>query len=884
LVVSTLITANAFGHGATHVGELSPEWTLRADTTNVEGGAWSEPEDWPVLAVHATVLPTGNVFVWDATPDDFDIGFGTREYHDPQRNQTRVTVWNPTTNEHVETFNPDGSGDLFCAGSVHLTDGRIIFAGGDSGVSGKNGASINSTIYNPWTNRWKSTDSMHAARWYSSATSLSNGEVLTVGGSYNPETYSEIFGFNEKWRVFDAESNGNETLSGDYAWLVGASDGSVAYVGPHNRLDKIYAEPIFDQDAWVNGPKRDAQELVGELGSYRGYGSFAMFDKDKVLVSGGGSSSTSSVVIDIKNQTVTETTPMNFGRRQHNLTVLPDGTVLATGGNSSGVDLYDPNNGILTPEIWSPDTGTWTTMNDMQIDRQYHSIALLLPDARVLLAGSGYCIPCFDYGHEEQNAEIFSPPYLFEGERPVLNNVPLAANYGDTLGITVSGGIDAANLVKLSSVTHSQSQDQRLVKLELSGSGDNYDLKMPANREEAPPGPYMLFVLRDGVPSVSSIIQIGQPLVQTEDVIYGNAKPNRWEMYEIKGFDDHTLTVNFNGNVDATHLHVASGRWPTHDDGFESCSMKSEDVLQCVVSANNDARWYVGVYGEDHSEFSLSFDMRDGVVTPIESTVSTPRNFSIRQLDLGEYELNWYGVPEAEHYEVIRDGRIMARSEFTSFIDKNLNAMKFHSYSVVAIDVDNNRSEPSETLTIRTSDTPYVNDPTTFYNPVVPTIPVGIRLYKEEASSGYLIWERSFDDIGVDGYLIYRNGELIGDRDDAGVSFPQNDLIVGETYTYQVSAYDRDGNVSARSQPFTTTGTTLPTSQDVVPNLIDPDFNPVDVGGYIKPEIPTPEPEVEIGGGEETSPPPRKGGGSIALYMLMLLVSGNVWRKLFRKV
>ena len=853
LLTLALISTTVVGHESTNVLELSERFTPRAKVDEQQGGAWSEPEDWPVLAVHATVLPTGNVFAWDATPDDFEVGFGVGygagNYHDSQRNQTRVTVWNPTTNEHVQTFNPDGSGDLFCAGSVHLTDGRIIFSGGDSGVSGKNGASTNSTIYNPWTNRWKSTDDMHSARWYASATSLSNGEILTVGGSYNPETYMEIFNFNEKWRVFDGDVVTSETLSGDYAWLVGASDGSVAYLGPHNRLDKIYVEPIFESDAWVNGPKRDVQELDGRLGSYRGYGSFAMFDKDKVLVSGGGSSSNSSVIIDIKNQTVEQTTPMHYGRRQHNLTVLPDGSVLATGGNTSGVDLYDPNNGILTPEIWSPETGVWTTMNDMTTDRQYHSVALLLPDARVLLAGSGYCIPCFDHDHEEQNAEIFSPPYLFRGERPVLKNVPAAANYNDTIEVNVPGGIDQAHLIKLSSVTHSQSQDQRLVKLELTGSGDDYVIKMPPNSAEAPPSPYMLFVLRDGVPSISSIIQVGQPLVQVDDVVFGNAKPDSWEMHKVKGFDEHTLTVNFNGNVDVTSLHVASGRWPTKEDTFDACEMVENDILQCVVGAQDDSSWYVGVYGEDHSEFSLSFDLRDGQIFPTRREVLTPENFVINQLDLGEYELSWNNVAGADHYEVIRDGRVMSRSTGNNFLDQNLSAMRFYSYSVVAVDVDNNRSNASEVLTIQTSQTPYIIDPTTFYNPEIPSTPVGVRLFKQTADMGALIWERSYDDKGVSGYYIYRNGNLIGERNDSGVSFPQNDLIVGETYTYQVSSYDSDGNQSPKSQPFITTGTMEPTPNNIVPNILNPSFDPVVdlVNNFPVEEIEEPvEVEVEI--------------------------------------
>ena len=83
-----------------------------------------------------------------------------------------------------------------------------------------------------------------------------------------------------------------------------------------------------------------------------------------------------------------ETAPMAYGRAYHNLTLLPDGTVLASGGSSrsDGVDL---TKSVLPAEIRNPDTETWTTVDSLQNGRQYHSTALLLPDGRVLMAGGG---------------------------------------------------------------------------------------------------------------------------------------------------------------------------------------------------------------------------------------------------------------------------------------------------------------------------------------------------------------------------------------------------------------------------------------------------------------------------------------------------------------
>src|SRR4029078_7918201 len=115
--------------------------------------------------------------------------------------------------------------------------------------------------------------------------------------------------------------------------------------------------------------------------------------------------------------------PMAFGRRQFNLTVLADGSVLATGGNSSGADLVDLNAGVYAAEQWTPATGQWRTLPSEAVTRQYHSTALLLPDGRVLSAGGGICGTCDQVGYLAKNGEIFSPPYLFHahgtpGPRP----------------------------------------------------------------------------------------------------------------------------------------------------------------------------------------------------------------------------------------------------------------------------------------------------------------------------------------------------------------------------------------------------------------------------------------------------------------------------------
>src|SRR5215208_7854946 len=120
-----------------------------------------------------------------------------------------------------------------------------------------------------------------------------------------------------------------------------------------------------------------------------------------------------------------EVAPMNYRRSYHTLTVLPDGKVLATGGQTT-TDGVDEKTGILGTEIWDPATDTWSVTAAHRRPRLYHSSALLLPDARVLLAGGG----AFGNAKNEKSSEIYSPPYLFKGPRPAISGAPSTLSSG----------------------------------------------------------------------------------------------------------------------------------------------------------------------------------------------------------------------------------------------------------------------------------------------------------------------------------------------------------------------------------------------------------------------------------------------------------------------
>jgi hypothetical protein len=455
-------------------------------------GTWSAPVDWPVVGVHVALLPDGKVLAYDSVGDN-----ATETY--PVHDHTRATVWDPVTGTHTDVRVNTGF-NVFCSGLAHLLDGSVFLAGGNKNSS-LNG--IRQThVFDQATKTWSRGADMAYERWYPTVTGLRNGEMLiTEGGPDIPEV-------RQRDGTIRALTTASRSLP-LYPWIDVAPDGRAFYSGPDTTLRTLNPDGT---GSWQNYTGRDTIN--------RDYGGHAMYDVGKILVAGGGNSVKDALVIDINGATptVTPTAPMEFGRRQNNLTLLADGTALATGGNSSGAGLVDMSNGVYAAELWNPATGTWSTLAAQRATRQYHSTALLLPDGRVLSSGGGICGTCDQVGYLAKNAELFTPPYLYAKDgsgalapRPTMTGVPATVDYGTPFSITTpdAASIRKAGLVRLGAVTHSVDMDQRYVPLAFTAGSGVLSSTGPANQNIAPPGPYMLFVVNaDGVPSVAKMVRV----------------------------------------------------------------------------------------------------------------------------------------------------------------------------------------------------------------------------------------------------------------------------------------------------------------------------------------------------------------------------------------
>jgi hypothetical protein len=143
----------------------------------------------------------------------------------------------------------------------------------------------------------------------------------------------------------------------------------------------------------------------------------------------------------------------------------------------------------------------------MQTPRMYHSTALLLPDARVLVAGGGRLGTATPY----LNAEIYSPAYLFKGGRPTGGSAPSAVAVGSSffVGTPDAASVASVALVRSGAVTHSINMNQRFVPLGFEQAAGGLTVHAPADAATAPPGDYMLFLVdANGVPSVAPFVRV----------------------------------------------------------------------------------------------------------------------------------------------------------------------------------------------------------------------------------------------------------------------------------------------------------------------------------------------------------------------------------------
>ena len=475
-----------------------------------EFGSWGPVIQWPEIAISAANLPDGRVLSWSSTETNaFPSG----------PTFTHASIFDPET----ETFQTVDSNfhDMFCAGISTLENGTIVASGG-------NPSDRRTSAFNPATLSWSPLANMIDLRWYGTNVTLPDNRIFSSFGKdagnrseiYDPATNAWTATPNASMQTLVSEQNAINAAPNPsgaltqewWAHLAVAPQGDILQAGPTptwHRFDPIGGEAntVLDQP-------------IGNVA--RMYGNAVTHGPGQVLLIGGADrrlaqpTSVNHVYrIDLNGPapTITQGAPMHFPRALSNTVSLPNGELLVVGGNTVA-QIFTDNGSVLPAEIYDPEADAWRIVDSLTIPRNYHSIALLLKDGRVLSAGGGACGNGCAANHLD--GQIFSPPYLFEDDdtpaiRPTLSLPPATqVRAGETLVVATGASTSAFSIVRLSGTTHHLNTDQRFLPIPASDNGNGtWTLQFPANPNVLIVGNYFLFALDDdGTPSIAETIQV----------------------------------------------------------------------------------------------------------------------------------------------------------------------------------------------------------------------------------------------------------------------------------------------------------------------------------------------------------------------------------------
>lgn len=451
----------------------------------------------------------------------------------------------------------------FCSGGIFTADGRFLDLGGNFGLP-----TVDSTVGNgiqgiryllrsasdssfdgqDWS---EPGNQLSTARWYASAQILPNGTILVASGSLNGFDPAVTTNNNPTYEMLDINGN-TERQSTDldvlvknqpyymYPFLHLLSDGSLfVFVARSAEL--------FDVSS--GSTTRTLPDLAGDYRTYPSTGGSVIlpfsssnaYEPDVVMCGGGPYQSINAPtdascgrISPLTDNAEWEMDAMPEGRVMVEGTLLPDGTVIWLNGASQGAQGFDlatkPAYEALIYDPEQPLGQRFSTGAISSIARLYHSVALLLLDGTIMVAGSNpveqpILTPDSQNAYvTEYRVEIYTPPYLSgdnANHRPTniqLSSTSLAAD-----GSSFQVAFDAPSNAQLASVvlyyggfvTHSLKMGHRMVVLDFEGWSEGsvsqvLTVAMPPNSNVAPPGPYVVYVLCDGVPGIGQFVRVSQ--------------------------------------------------------------------------------------------------------------------------------------------------------------------------------------------------------------------------------------------------------------------------------------------------------------------------------------------------------------------------------------
>jgi hypothetical protein len=317
-------------------------------------------------AIHqATLLADGRVLVTGGL--DSGLALNTADLYDPSS-----TTWSEAASMAVPRSRHV---------AVLLGAGQVLVAGG----RGTHGDPLRSAeSYDPGSNTWTAAGDMNTARDNFAAVRLADGSVLVAGGtSANPAPFvtksAEIYDpSTERWKttghMLNARFGHSMTLLRDGCVLVAGGD------SPGVDTAQTRTAEIYD-------PSTGTWSATGPMNFARSFFSATLLADGRVLVAGGrtepnGALTASAEVYDPATGRWTMTGSMGIARGGFGLAKesvrLANGNVFVVGDA--------PGASGASAEVYDPRSGSWSFVHSMFVERKDHA-TVELADGRVLVAG-----------------------------------------------------------------------------------------------------------------------------------------------------------------------------------------------------------------------------------------------------------------------------------------------------------------------------------------------------------------------------------------------------------------------------------------------------------------------------------------------------------------
>ncbi|KAJ7807368.1 copper radical oxidase [Mycena olivaceomarginata] len=461
-----------------------------------------------VTPLTATVGINGKVTFLEKSPSFYDNSTGAYEL-----DLSLVNDFDKAWREmHVKS-------NVFCSGSVILPDkgGRILNVGGWSldstqGVrmyTPDGSAGVNGT--NDWQENFQEL-ALQKQRWYPTAAVLANGSVLVIGGQIGANDWPE-----PNLEILPKPPGGSTVIELD--WL--------ARTNPNNLYPFVFVLPtrILDQHSFEtvtelpNVPASVNNFLGGRTYPLEGaavmFPQHAPYTDPVTIMTCGGSTIGAGIALDncVSIQPegpnpVWTLERMPSQRVMPCMVPLPDGKFMIMNGAHQGVAGFgglssDPNLRALLYDPSQPVNQRISILNTTIVPRMYHSEAILLPDARILVSGSDPENPP-EFTEEMRIEDSFNPTSLSQTDWAYGSSHPIVVHLhqGTTTTMKIS-------LVAAVSSTHGNAMGARTIFPAFSCSGTTCTITAPPNAFISPPGWHQLFILDGPTPSHSVWVRIG---------------------------------------------------------------------------------------------------------------------------------------------------------------------------------------------------------------------------------------------------------------------------------------------------------------------------------------------------------------------------------------